>query len=351
MSNTMVRAAIEEYRTAIGEGWENLVDGRGLGTDLDIADASRFLAGLVEGALTFVHGDPARPLLVPWTTADRRWADNGADSAYWYAPLDGAHRYRLCGRRHEECYLSFTVYAGNPAHPDRVARNVNHHDLGAGPGEEYELEITPPADACYVIARQYFHHPATAVRATMQIEVIDGPPPAVPGPDAIAARWRDAASFVRRMTAPPAPVTVSYGSTVTNRVGAPSGWREEEGAGRGTPDQTYALGRFELGPGEALVMDARIPRGVYSSVVLWNQFGQTLDTRLHTATLNDAELVTRPDGTVRVVVAHDDPGVPNWLDAAGRTRGSIFWRFLRAEEPPEPIRSHVVPLAEVVSLP
>lgn len=154
------------------------------------------------------------------------------------------------------------------------------------------------------------------------------------------------------MTAPPAPTTVSYSSAVTNRIGTPSGWREEEGAGRGTPDQTYTLGRYDLGPTDALVMDARIPRGVYSkNVVLWNQLGQSIDTRLHTTTLNDAEMVTRPDGTVRLVVAHADPGVANWLDAAGRTRGSIFWRFLLAEEQPEPIRSHVVPLDEVAALP
>ncbi len=37
---------------------------------------------------------PARPQWVPWTTPDRRWADNGRDSAYWMAPVDGAHRYR-----------------------------------------------------------------------------------------------------------------------------------------------------------------------------------------------------------------------------------------------------------------
>ena len=122
----MIDEAMAEYRAAIEQGWRNLIEGRRPESAVELADASRVLAAYVEGALTFVHADPARPRFVPWITADRRWADNGRDSTYWYAPLDGRHRYRITGRRNDECYLSATVYAGRPAHPDRVVSNVNH---------------------------------------------------------------------------------------------------------------------------------------------------------------------------------------------------------------------------------
>jgi len=356
----MIDAAIRGYLDAIETGWRDLCEARAPLSDVDRADASRFLAGIVEGALTFVHADPTRPVFVPWTTADRRWADNGRDSAYWFAPVDGAHRYRVHGHRRGECYLSMTVYSGSPGHPEGVALNVNHVALDAGPGDAYELTIEPPADACYVIVRQYFLDPAHDEAATMHIDVDPVPrstgggfaaDPAIPDEAAIAARWHVAADFVHAMTKPPAPSpNVSYASAVVNEIGAPAGWKAEEGGGRGTPDQTYALGRYRLADDEALVMDVRVPPCTYASAVLWNRFGQSIDTRIHRATINHTEMTTGRDGTARIVVAHADPGVPNWLDAAGRTQGTVFWRFLLAETEPEPITSRVVPVAAVADL-
>ena len=51
---------------------------------------------------------------------------------------------------------------------------------------------------------------------------------------------------------------------------------------------------------------------------------------------------------MRVVVAHEDPGVPNWLQTAGHDRGSMCWRWIRAQQHPEP-RTRVVKLAELRS--
>jgi hypothetical protein len=35
------------------------------------------------------------------------------------------------------------------------------------------------------------------------------------------------------------------------------------------------------------------------------------------------------DGRFRAVLAHRDPGVPNWLDTADAARGFMFYRWLR----------------------
>jgi len=40
---------------------------------------------------------------------------------------------------------------------------------------------------------------------------------------------------------------------------------------------------------------------------------------------------------VRVVVAHQDPGVANWLDTAGHTEGPIILRCVRTETAPVPV--------------
>jgi len=45
-------------------------------------------------------------------------------------------------------------------------------------------------------------------------------------------------------------------------------------------------------------------------------------------------------------VAHEDPGLPNWLDTAGHTSGTMSFRWIRAEEHPEPA-TRVVKMREL----
>jgi hypothetical protein len=49
---------------------------------------------------------------------------------------------------------------------------------------------------------------------------------------------------------------------------------------------------------------------------------------------------------VRLVIAHRDPGVPNWLDASGHPEGMIQYRYVWARSRPEP-RLRLVPFAAV----
>jgi hypothetical protein len=319
---------------------------------LDQTDAGTYLAALIDGAMQFPATDPSRPAFVPWVTPTRRWMDNGFDSVYWMAPVDGMHRYRISGRRGDECYLSLTLYAGDPGSPETVVMNRNHVDLRVANGSAFTLDLEPPEDACYVITRQYFTTPSSDVAGTFSIEVLSGPAPDQPDPSAMGARWRAATSFLQAMTRPPrtADRPPAYVSTKANVMGDPSAWDDTSG-GRGTPDQTYALGPYLLDPDQALVMDVKFPPCAYASAALWNRFSQTVDRRFHRSTINHTEAVMASSGLSRIVVAHRDPGVPNWLDTGGRTRGSVFWRFLLAEHPPPPIACQVLPLPDVASMP
>jgi hypothetical protein len=56
------------------------------------------------------------------------------------------------------------------------------------------------------------------------------------------------------------------------------------------------------------------------------------------------------DGKFRCVVAHADPGVPNWLDTGSNRRGFIFYRWLRPNtDLPSPV-GRLVKLNEVRAL-
>ena len=75
-------------------------------------------------------------------------------------------------------------------------------------------------------------------------------------------------------------------------------------------------------------MEGSWPECRYGSVSLWNRFLQMFDYTNRSVSLNRAQTVADDDGRFTMVLAHDDPGVPNWLDTEGRAFGIVYWRFM-----------------------
>jgi hypothetical protein len=101
---------------------------------------------------------------------------------------------------------------------------------------------------------------------------------------------------------------------------------------------------YLLGPDDALVMRVRWPDCRCANVSLWNRQLQTFDYLRQPVSLNRAQAVADPDGAVTIVLAHRDPGVPNWLSTEGRRFGLVFWRFMLPEGPIDPPAAEVVPV-------
>ncbi len=114
-------------------------------------------------------------------------------------------------------------------------------------------------------------------------------------------------------------------------------------------DSAYAMAPFVLGPEEALVIRARWPQCRYGNVCLWNRHLQTLDYASRPVSLNRAQTVADTDVRFTAVIAHTDPGVPNWLDTEGRTFGIVYWRFMLPEGHIETPQAEVVPLPNLPS--
>ena len=69
----------------------------------------------------------------------------------------------------------------------------------------------------------------------------------------------------------------------------------------------------------------------------------------HVVSLNHTQARVDDDGVIRAVVSHRDPGVPNWLDAAGLRTGLFtvraFWTTGEVTTP----RTRVVPVDEAAA--
>jgi hypothetical protein len=117
-------------------------------------------------------------------------------------------------------------------------------------------------------------------------------------------------------------------------------------AAHGDPNIVYYHGYWRLAPDEALVIEATPPPCDTWNFQLNNHWMESLDYRYHPIWVNKHTAHTGADGSVRVVVAHEDPGVENWIPTCGHDRGTMCWRWIRADAHPEP-RTRRVKLAEL----
>ena len=108
------------------------------------------------------------------------------------------------------------------------------------------------------------------------------------------------------------------------------------------------IGRFELEPDEALILEVEPPVGVYWSISLGNPWLETIHYGRHQSSLNGHQAVLDSDGVFRAVIAARDPGVANWLDSAGHSNGAMLLRCVRTESAPVP-QTRRVAFDEVLS--
>jgi hypothetical protein len=111
-----------------------------------------------------------------------------------------------------------------------------------------------------------------------------------------------------------------------NDLNAPNAASLATGGGQST--NVYAGGVYDLGPDEALVIEERVPvQPAYSGFHLSNFWGESLDFANHQSSLNHFQVEVDPDGVRRLVVAHRDPGIPNWVDTTGLPAGFLTFRW------------------------
>ncbi|MEM9254972.1 MAG: hypothetical protein AAGA91_05965 [Pseudomonadota bacterium] len=122
---------------------------------------------------------------------------------------------------------------------------------------------------------------------------------------------------------------VAFPRNAFNRVNAASG-----ATGGGMSTNLYAGGVFELAEDEALILENRVAvLPEYFGFQLANLWGESLEYANRTGSLNRHQLVADADGIWRVVIAHRDPGVPNWLDTSGLEEGFMTARWAYSHTP------------------
>lgn len=98
----------------------------------------------------------------------------------------------------------------------------------------------------------------------------------------------------------------------------------------GMATNIYCGGMFDLKPDEALILELNQPvEPVYIGFHLGNLWGESLEFASHQSSLNGVQGHRDADNVYRYVVAHNDPGVANWVDTTGQPEGymSVRWAY------------------------
>jgi len=366
---TESRRAFAELLDTLREADERwLSDEWGIGDPGSVSDGHRALLHILEGAIAgHFESDPRWPDFRRIVSPTRKMTGDNPDAVYFEAPIDAALQYRVRGNTAGAIYTSITVEAGaqEGRYATRTAGVINDSEfdvagdgsyeilLGGAPCERNWLALDP--DAARLTTRHYYETPEPVaadpeLRIPLSIEVVEpqGPPPSWDD-SRIAAGIRRVVNYVRGKTveAPkPGELQPQWVSTTPNVFSTPEVPGDLAFA---AADAAYAMAPYVLAPDEALVITSRWPRCRFANVSLWNRFLQTYDYVHRPVGRNRSNTTLEPDGSWRMVVAHQDPGVPNWLDTEGRPFGIVYWRWFLPEETVPTPATQVVRVADLRS--
>jgi hypothetical protein len=101
---------------------------------------------------------------------------------------------------------------------------------------------------------------------------------------------------------------------------------------------------WKLKVDEALVIRVSPPHCDSWNFQLNNYWMESLEYRYFTICLSKGNAIAETDGSIRIVVSQQDPGIPNWINTSGHTEGTMCWRWYRLADGVEQVQ----PVCEVV---
>jgi hypothetical protein len=320
---------------------------------IDYASGMRHLMVLLAvGIDSALRADPDPVLAVTRASMDDivTWGLECPDCVYLNASLRAGETYRLFGTRGTARYVGLQTMDGIAA-----TDNCLVDDLEMEPDGSFSAILSAEEkDGNWL--RLAGDHPTLTVRnflydwdsespASLTIERIGAASEATAGPVDVGASVSRQLYAVGDFVYDNLKFFLDFGAMPQANGFVPPMDMTEMGA---AAENRPVIGRFDLEPDEALILEVRPPVGVYWSISLGNPWLETIHYGRHQSSLNGHQAVVDSDGIARFVIAARDPGVANWLDSAGHSNGAMLLRCVRTESAPVP-ESRVVKFDEVQS--
>ena len=299
---------------------------------------------------TLENNDPQHPEL-GWTYPSKFGQDN-PDGLYQTAPVDLSRTYRLTGRIDTVRYLGLSILnfvSGrggitqqlNVGTPDLTDIGDGRIDVVFSPdpdpgdhvGDWFQLE----PEQSRLLVRQFFSDWGAESHAELHLECLDSTvPPGRLDQVRATALIDEVANEIDTVPKFWTDFAVAYRDRgEINTFAHVEGKFSGEGLG-GSDQQAYGGCWYELGPNEALLFEVIPPKCLYWNIQVGDTWFQSLDYVNLPTTINDSQARLDPDGVLRVVISHEDPGIQHWIALGGCPQGVLTYRWNNADSAPVP---------------
>jgi len=273
-----------------------------------------------------------------------RWGGESPDVIYRIIPVEHGGTYEIVGRA-SSCDLQMSVYSlmsDNTAQPvtqalldsadmllDEKGQFVITIDADPARGRANHLQTRPGTD--WLNIRDVIGDWLTETPNALSIRRLDLPKRGPLSDEELSERG------VRRLS------DGVYFAYYCSRSGStqPPNWTQPPVPSARTAGLSTQLGtkaNLVVDDEEALVVITNGGGALFRNAVLHDLFSMTMTYWSHTTSLNMTQMVADEDGRFTLVIAHEDPGVHNWLDTCGLNE-MIFghrWQSFPPEGSDEP---------------
>lgn len=321
----------------------------------------KYVLGLTTGGIlqALQLSDPDTPRIVRSPESEAKWGAENVDNQYLWCRVGPHAEYRITGNKNNVFEALLETKDGYmQLGDDQVFDTLLLSEVECDADGNFEILLAAnkpsghsgnfmhmPPETKYWCVRQYFVHWETEIPARFEIHRIGGEGEAqAPLTPARMAELLDEAGLWTLQTTKfwqewIAQLRRDY---VKGRLMAPVPFVG------GARDIVYGNGWWSLERDEAMIVEFQLPEARYWQIQLCDVWFRTMDWATRQTGLNHAQSHIDADGRVRFVVAHEDPGVQNWIDTSGHPEGMIQYRYIWTKTKPAPSVS-IVPFARIRS--
>lgn len=317
-------------------GMEILSSASGL-DDVNQAEGLRYLTRLLKGSFEkFVEfADPLDPVIFKMCDERSGYGGDNPDNIYSASPIQAGEIYEITGNKGDIFQFNFNMFKFGTnsqyellgqLHDRQIECDQNGNFtiiLGGEPRDNNWLPI--PAGANQIMLRQTFCDRSKEKEVTLKIRLVSQssniPPLAL---DSMIRKLGGAEDFFCKT----GRMMHGWSKDFTQWMNTlPLTDPQFIAEGGGDPTAFFYISSWTLAPGQALLVHIpEFPDGKLWNLALFNFWFESMDYvnfRIHT---NNRICHINPDGSVTLVIANEDPGVDNWLNATGHVQGNMVMR-------------------------
>jgi hypothetical protein len=352
---------IHDQRVVTGKSWSEFCDhlkaaGNVLlspgapGDPFQQAEGIRYLSRLTRAGLEayLEYQDPLYPELRRMVHETVKMGADNPDNYYQNAQISGKYSYQIVGKRNTVDHISFHTQNGNYGTTGGLAPcgKIDNHDLAVEPDGSFEITVSKERagknwlkiedETTLLMVRQTFSDRFNELPADLKVinTMVDQKP------GGLTTRQVDEGLKTASMFVGGASLLFTrWANGFKKHVNQlPQFDPETSNAAGGDESIIYYHSYWKLETDEALVIEVAPPACNSWNFQINNFWMESLDYRYHNICINKHTASYTAEGSIRVIVTHDDPCLPNWIETAHHMEGTMCWRWYRIHQGSRPVQ-------------